>query len=122
MMNPNPADRITATEALSHPWTCVQTSETMISVRPNTVKAPFEPIKNQTLVEEPPIADLIAEVNASISINIDKGDAEMAILPQPGLQITLLLRRTLTTYRTKIMNARFFWQIHRTAIVPSRIQ
>ena len=42
MMNPYPADRITATEASSRPWTCVQELEVAISTHPSIEKDFFE--------------------------------------------------------------------------------
>ena len=77
IMNPYPAGRITATEALSRPWTCVQELATAISTHPNIEKDYFEPGTGRLFDDKPQIADWTCQVNASPSFNTDEGLTEM---------------------------------------------
>ncbi len=77
MMRPYPSDRISATEALSRPWTCVQSMETAISVRSNVEKGPFQTVTDQLLDEKAPIADLTVGVNASLSFYMNESHTEV---------------------------------------------
>ncbi len=77
MMSPYPANRITATNALSHPWTCVQQLETTISIRPNIEKSPFQTATDQPVKDKSLIAKSTVQVNDTLSFNIDEGDGEI---------------------------------------------
>ncbi len=91
MMNPYPADRITATEALSRPWSCVQKLETAVFTHPNIEKGLFETVTDQSHDGKLQIADWTGQVNASTSFNTYQGHSEMGEpTPAPAIPFTTM--------------------------------